>query len=107
VLGERRHLRGEVAGDVVRVVGLVAPAEPDVVDVLHAEALAEVLAVEVRVAAAGERGVEGDPPGVTVVRVVVIPVLEEHRRRVARDHGLGVHLADPTHDGLADLGGVL
>ena len=72
------------------------------------EALAEVLAEEVRVAAAGEHGVQRHPARHPVVGVVVVAVLEEDRGRDRRRRiGLGPHLAHPAHDRLADGGRVL
>src|SRR5947208_14366702 len=82
VVGERLDLRAKVTGDVVNVVRLVRPAEPDVDDLLDLKALPQMLGEEVRVPAAGEHRVQRDPSGGPVVRVVVVPILEEDGRRI-------------------------
>src|SRR6266480_883821 len=107
VSGKRLDLRVEEPGDVLGAVGLVRPAEPHVVDVLRLEALTELLAEEVRVAAAGEAAVERDPSGRPMVGVVVVAVLEEDRGRIAADHRFGADLADPAGGRLADDARVL
>ena len=67
------------------MVGLVGPAEPDVVYLLHRKAFGQVLGEEVRVARPREGRVERDDPSGPVIGVVVVAVLEEHRRNgVAR-----------------------
>ena len=71
------------------------------------QALAELLAEEMRVAAAGETAVERDPSGRPMVGVVVVAVLEEDRGGIAAHHGLGADLADPAGDRLADDARVL
>src|SRR5439155_142876 len=102
VSGKRLDLRVEEPGDVLGAVGLVRPAEPHVVDVLRLEALTELFAEEVRVAAAGEAAVERDPSGRPMIGVVVVAVLEEDRGRIAADHRFGADLADPAGGRLAD-----
>ena len=77
VLRERGDLRVEVARDVLDVVGLVRPSEPDVVHLAHVQTLLQVLGEVVRVAGAREHRVERDLAGGAMVRVVVVAVLEE------------------------------
>ena len=107
VLGEGIHLDAEMLADVLDVVRLVRPAEPDVGHLLDLETFPQMLRVEVRVARTREHRVERDEPGGAMVGVVVVAVLEEDQRRVAGQERFGSDLADTPGHGLADVVGVL
>ena len=79
----------ERVADVDPAVRLERARQVDVADVVHREALGEVLGEVVRVAGGGRDRVERRPAGDAVVAVVVVAVAEEHRGRVGTEHDIG------------------